>query len=256
MKYYKKIIKEWWETFFHDPWRDVFLPKEALLKTREEVDFIQKIFELKSRKKILDIPCGEGRHSVELAKRKFQITGVDFNQKFLDNAQRKSEEKGLKIIWDCRDMRDLPWRKEFDAAFSFWGSFGYFDDKGNVDFLKAVSLALKPGAKFLLDTHVVETLLRKIYKERIWNKSGETLILEEKRYDHGAGRVNTEWTIIRKNKTIRRLSSIRLYTYKELCDLLKSVGFGGFVGYGSLDGKRFGLESPRLYLVAVKQPQK
>ena len=256
MKYNKKETKGWWETFFHDPWRDVFLPKEALLKTREEVDFIQKILELKSREKILDIPCGEGRHSVELAKRKFKITGVDFNRKFLDDAQRKSEAKGLKIIWDCRDMRDLPWREEFDAAFSFWGSFGYFDDKGNVDFLKAVSLALKPGAKFLLDTHVVETLLRKIYQERIWNKPGETLILEEKRYDYGSGRVNTEWTIIRKNKTIRRLSSIRLYTYKELCDLLKSVGFGSFVGYGSLDGKRFGLESPRLYLTAVKQPQK
>jgi SAM-dependent methyltransferase len=253
LKINKKESKEWWKTFFRDPWRDVFVQKEILLKTREEADFIQKILALKNREKILDVPCGEGRHSIELAKRKFKITGVDSNKQFLDIARRRSEEKRLKIIWDYRDMRDLPWREEFDAAFSFWGSFGYFDDKGNADFLKAVSLVLKPGGKFLLDTHVEETLLQKIHPERISSQVGETLILEEKSYDCSARRVNTEWTFIHYGKKIRRLSSIRLYTYKELCDLLHSVGFGGFRGYGSLNGKRFFFGSPRLYLVAVKK---
>ena len=49
-------------------------------------------------------------------------------------------------------MRDLPWLGEFGGAVCFWSSFGYFDEQGNADFLRAVSNALKPGARFLLDT--------------------------------------------------------------------------------------------------------
>ena len=118
--------------------------------------------------------------------------------------------------------------------------------------MKAVSIVLKPGAKFLLDTHVVETLLKKIDTERIWTQKGEMLILEERSFDCTSSRVNTEWTIIRSRKILKRSSSIRLYTFKEICDLLKSVGFGDLMGYSSLDGNCFEFGSTRLYLVAKK----
>lgn len=247
-----KKYKQWWDVFFRDPWRNVFLQEKTQRDTSEEVDFIQKVLELRSQAKILDVPCGEGRHSIELARRKFRVTGVDINKHFLRIARGKTKHERLKIVWQNRDMRDLPWDGEFDAAFSFWGSFGYFDDRGNGDFLNAVSRVLKPGARFLVDTHVSETLLPKMFPGRIWKQVGETLLLEEKSYDCASSRVNTEWTFIHYGKKTRRFSSIRLYTYKELCDLLESVGFESFRAYGFLNGDPFCVGSPRLYLVARK----
>ena len=244
--------KKWWESFFSGLWLDVQREAKTDEQTRIEADFIQNVLQLAPQSKVLDVPCGEGRHSIELAVRGYQVTGVDITLPFLDEAQRKATEQQLEIAWEHRDMRDLPWEEEFDGAFCFWGSFGYFDDNGNADFLKAISRVLKPGAKFLLDTHVTETLLPKLFQERSWKRVGSALVLEERHYNHVCGRTNTEWTLVQDGKMFGKSTSIRLYTYRELCQLLEQLGFKELTGYGSLGGEPFQLGSPRLYLVATK----
>jgi SAM-dependent methyltransferase len=245
--------KEWWEGFFSDLWLDIQGETKTEEQTRVEADFIQNVLQLAPQSKVLDVPCGEGRHSIELAARGCQVTGVDITLPFLNEAQRKATERQLEVAWEHRDMRDLPWEEEFDGVFCFWGSFGYFEDKGNADFLKAVSRVLKPGAKFLLDTHVTETLLPKLFQERGWRRVGNTLVLEERHYDHVRGRTKTEWTLVQDGKTFEKSTSIRLYTYRELCQLLEGLGFADLEGYGSLSGDPFQLGSPRLYLVVTKK---
>lgn len=244
--------KEWWEDFFSDLW----LSAQKELKTDEqtsfEVDFIQETLQLMPYSKVLDVPCGVGRHSIGLAARGYQVTGVDITLPFLSDAQREATKQRLAITWGHCDMRDLPWKGEFDGAFCFWGSFGYFDDNGNADFLRAVSRALKPGAKFLLDTHIVETLLPNLLQENSWRRVGETLMLEERHYDHVLGRTNTEWTLLQDGRIFKNLTSIRLYTYRELCQLLEKFDFADLEGYGSLGRDPFQLGSSRLYLLATR----
>lgn len=143
--------------------------------------------------------------------------------------------------------------EEFDGAFCFWGSFGYFDEQGNRSFLEAVFRALKPGARFLLDTHVAETLLPRLSQKRDWKCVGETLILEERSYNPAVARTDTEWTAVRDGKVYKKTTSIRLYTYRELCQLFTGVGFVDLEPYGSLNGESFELSSPRLYLTATKR---
>jgi cyclopropane fatty-acyl-phospholipid synthase-like methyltransferase len=245
--------KEWWEGFFSGLWLDVQGETKTEEQTRIEADFIQNVLQLAPQSKVLDVPCGEGRHSIELAARGCQVTGVDITLPFLNEAQHQAKEQQLEVAWEHRDMRDLPWEEEFDGVFCFWGSFGYFEDKGNADFLKAVSRVLKPRAKFLLDTHVTETLLPKLSQERGWRRVGNTLVLEERHYDHVCGRTKTEWTLVQDGKTFEKSTSIRLYTYRELCQLLEGLGFADPEGYGSLSGEPFQLGSPRLYLVVTKK---
>lgn len=244
--------KEWWEGFFSGLWLDVQREVKTDEQTRVEADFIQNVLQLVPQSKVLDVPCGEGRHSIELASRGYQVTGVDITLPFLNEAQRKATEQQLEIVWEHRDMRDLPWEEEFDGAFCFWGSFGYFDDNGNADFLKAVSRVLKPGGKFLLDTHITETLLSKLLQERGWKRVGSALVLEERHYDYVCSRTDTKWTLVQDGRMFEKSTSIRLYTYRELCQLLERFGFAGFEGYGSLSEEPFQLGSPRLYLVATK----
>ena len=199
---------EWWEDFFSGLWLDVqrhIWPED---KTRVDVDFVEEVLQLEPPARVLDVPCGEGRLALEFAARGYQVTGVDITRALLEDAHRKATERQLEIVWEHRDMRDLPWQQTFDAAFCFWGSLGYFDEAGNAHFAKAVSRTLKPGGKFLVDTHVAETLLP-IFQERGWWRVGDTVVLEERCYDHAESLVHVEWTFMREGREDKRSSSIR-----------------------------------------------
>jgi len=246
------MITDWWETFFSGPVLDIQRKASREEKTRTEADFIEKVLQIIPQGKILDVPCGEGRLSLEMASRGYSVTGVDITLPFLEDAKRKASEKQLEITWEHRDMRDLPWKEEFDAVICFGGSFGYFDDEGNKTFLKAVFSTLKPEGTFLIDTHVAETLLPR-FQERDWHRIGDTLIAEEREYDHVHGRVRAEWILIQGSTLEKRSSSVRMYTYCELVQMLEKAGFYNYHAYGSLGVSPFRVGSQRLYLTAKKK---
>jgi cyclopropane fatty-acyl-phospholipid synthase-like methyltransferase len=243
---------EWWEGFFGGLWLEVQRRFKSAEQTRAEADFIERALRLPPRAEVLDVPCGEGRLALELAARGHRPTGVDATPALLADARAQAEGRGLRIEWAHRDMRDLPWVGRFDAAFCAWGSFGYFDDAGNAAFLGAVARALRPGGRFLMDGNCVETMLPR-FQERGWQQVGDVLWLEERRFDHVTCRVENDWTFVRGATIERRRASIRVYTYRELCQLLHAAGFASCEGYGSMSREPFALGSRRLYLVATKQ---
>ncbi|MBI3997988.1 MAG: class I SAM-dependent methyltransferase [Armatimonadetes bacterium] len=242
--------QEWWERFFSGLWLDVQRELRAD-RTPAEADFIEQVLRLRPGAAVLDVPCGEGRLTLELAARGYQMTGVDITEAVLAEARQKAAGRGLQIAWHRRDMRDLPWKEAFAGAFCVWTSFGYFDDAGNEAFLRAVSAALRPGARFLLEFQALAETLLPRFQERSWGPVGDVLVLEERRYDHARSRVDVEWTFVRGGRIEKKSSSIRVYTYRELCELLARVGFAEFEAYGSLEGEPFRL-GQRLYLVAAK----
>ena len=214
---------------------------------------MQQALGLPLNSKILDVPCGGGRISLEIASRGYRVTGVDISEPLLEVARHKADAQRLAINWERRDMRDLPWLGEFDGAVCFWSSFGYFDEPGNADFLSAVHNALKPGARFLLDTPLLETRLPEIEAEpRVWWRTGNLFALEERRFDHENSRVESEWTFLHDGQIEKKSLSFRLYTYRELRSLLEQAGFGNHLAFGTLDLEPFTLSSTWLYLVTSK----
>jgi len=242
---------EWWQGFFSGLWLDVQRRFRAE-RTPAEADFIERVLQLRPQAQVLDVPCGEGRLSLELASRGYRLTGVDITPAVLEDARSKAAERNLQITWEQRDMRDLPWEGRFDGAFCFWGSFGYFDDAGNAQFLRAVARAPRPGARFVIDLpNLAEALLPRM-REHDWWQVGDTLILEDRRYDHVRGCIAVEWTFVQDGKVEKKPSSMRVYTYREMCRLLEEAGFAQCEAYSSLDGEPFQL-GKRVYLVATKR---
>jgi ubiquinone/menaquinone biosynthesis C-methylase UbiE len=145
-----KTNKEWFKSFFKkDFYNFDFIPKK---RTQEEVSFIIKASGIKKGFKILDIPCGAARHSLELAKKKFDVTALDYSKEYLEDAVKKAQKTGLKNITFVRkDMRKIDFREEFDLAINMFTSFGYFDDKDNYLFLKKIYRSLKKGGVFIID---------------------------------------------------------------------------------------------------------
>lgn len=243
---------EWWETFFQgmfaDLWR-VAVPEEH---TRAEVDFLEKVFQLPPRSKILDAPCGHGRHTLALASRGYQMTGVDYSTELLGAARSESAKRQLEISWEGRDMRALPWQDEFDAAFCIGGSFAYFTDEGNAAFVSSVARALKPCGRFAIDaTRVAEFILPR-HRDREWCQLGDFLFLEENHYDPAQGRMQTEYTLVRDGKIEKKSDSVRIYTFREIDRLLADAGFGTREAYGSFEREPYQLGSPMLYILASK----
>lgn len=247
------IQPDWWQTFFSGSVLDFVRESRDQETTLEEAHFIEQSLGIQPGDKILDVPCGGGRLALELARRQYQVTGVDLSVELMESAGGKAADENLQVNWKQGDMRDLPWRGEFDAALCFWSSFGYFDESENAAFLTAISRTLKPGATFLLDTPLIETRLPEMEaQERIWWPVGEMLALEERNFDHETSRVESDWTFIQDGRTERKSLSLRLYTYLELTRLLEQAGFGNHQAYGSLDWEPFSLGSTWLYLVTTK----
>lgn len=242
----------WWENFFHGVALDFWRAAISVEQTRAEADFINNHLQLPVGAKIIDVPCGNGRLSIELAAFGFDLTGVDIAAEFIEEAKSKSSARGVKVEWRNIEMRALPWTAEFDGGFCFGNSFGYLNDDENADFLRVVSRTLKPGARFIMDAPAIaECLLSQLVEKRTYELGDITATIDT-RYDHEQGRMFPSFTFVRNGVEDKRSSSQRVYTYRELVMLLNEAGLETVAAYGSLTEEPFKFGAHRLLLVTRK----
>ncbi len=239
--------REWWETFFNREAMDLWDAAITNQRTAAEADFIERALRVHPPAKLLDVPCGTGRLALPLASRGYQVTGVDFSAECIRRARARSRERQLSVTWDRRDMRHLPWKREFGGAFCFGNSFGYFENEGHRTFLQAVAKVLKPGARFLLDTTSAEAIFP-TFQERTRMRVGKFLFLEENRYVPLEGRIYTKYTFVRGGNANTRIGSQRIFALSEIRHLLEEAGFEEVQAYGSLKREPFRIGSPRLFV--------
>ena len=239
---------QWFETFFQglavEFWTNAMTP--ALTLT--DVDFLEKTFDAKPGARLLDVPCGNGRHSIELARRGYRITGIDLSQEFLAAARAE-----LDADWRFGDMRALELEASaFDGAFCFGNSFGYLDYEGVGAFLSSMAGALKPGAKLVIETGVcAESILPTLVAKR-WHRFGDLFIVSENRYDAAASRLDIDYTFIHEGKIETRPAASYVFTVAEMGRMLESAGFEVLARNSGVAGEPYQLGSPRLIIMAMR----
>ena len=243
---------DWYQHFFYgvvlDYWRNLYPPEQ----TQQEADFLADIFPLSTKPHLLDVPCGSGRHSLELASRGYSMVGVDLSKDFIRAAKEQTENTSLSVEWVEGDMQHLAQEGIFDGAFCFGNSFGYLPHVNTVDFLSALSRALKPGGCFVLDTSMVAESLLFNLEEHDWEQSEDIYLLMEHHYDSENSCLQTEYLFMQDGRFETRSSWHLIYTVAEVRRLLEQVGLSTTALYGSLDKEPFELGSPHLLLVAKK----
>ena len=146
-------MKQWYEALFEN-YGKKYDGEVFTQGTLGECDFIERETGQNKSLKIIDIGCGTGRHSIELTKRGYNVTGVDLSESQLKRARQKAEEAGLEINFQKQDARNLPFNGEFDLAIMLCeGGFSLMEtDEMNFEILKNISKTLKSNGKLIFTT--------------------------------------------------------------------------------------------------------
>ena len=215
-------MSEWFGSFFAGLWLDVQRNFFGAQETDARAAAIERLLALRPGARVLDVPCGNGRMTIPLARRGHTLTGIDFTPPFI--AEARAAAADLPITFLERDMRQLDDLSGFDAALNWWGSFGYFDDAGDEALAAGVCKALLPGGRFLIDANLTETLMP-IFQPKGWGRAGDILVLEDRVFDFETSRMEVDWTFVRGGVEEHKHASLRLYSAHEMVALLRRAGF-------------------------------
>lgn len=249
--------------------KDFLFDEGKSTAARTQVDWIAQTLALQPGARVLDLPCGTGRHAIAMAQRGMDVTGVDRMAMYLDEARRAERRAreaepgapwGAPIAWQAGDMRTFAASPElhahFDAALNLWTSLGYFDSwEENAEVLRSFRRSLKPGGHLVIEVAGREVLAR-VFQPRRWSELPDgRILLESVQVIDDWSRMRTRWIVIRNDGTrVERIMTLWLYSARDLRDLLTACGFDDIRIFGSLDGSAYDHTAKRLVVLARAAP--
>lgn len=249
-------MQDWTKDFFSagalDAWRRAQTPEI----TEAELEFLVEALELGAEpRRLLDVPCGDARHAVELAKLGHRVTAVDRASDNEEEARKRAAAAGVTLDFVLSDMRSLPSAAGFEGAFCWGNSFGYFPHAEMQLFTQHVAERLSSGARFVIDTATCAESLLVELERRSWVKVDEALtLLMECEYDVRTSRLDTTYTSVLRDKVVdRRTAHHFVFTSAQIVDMLERSNFEVLELFGDLDGSAFELGSERLLIVAQRK---
>lgn len=211
-------------------------------RTQSEVDGVMRLLNLLPGSTVLDVPCGYGRHAIELALRGCRVLGVDLNSTHIREAVLCSARQNSCAQFLEADMLTLNLPGDFDAVINMFFSFGFFDtDKENMQTLRNFRRAVRPGGKFLMHTDVnVPRVVSGKYKtgETRALASGGSLHINES-YDASSKRITGLWTIEHHGHRTSKAYSVRVYEVEEFQSMCVASGFDSCSAYGNWSGQPY-----------------
>lgn len=203
--------------------------------TSAEVDFLLSLYPILPGSKILDVGCGTGRHSIELAKRGYHPTGLDFSGAMLDVAREKAQAAGVTVEWVQADATDFSFADKFDAAICLCeGAVGLTERGEDAEIhdkriFENIANVLKPNAPFVMTALNAYSVIRQMKDEYI----------HEGRFNPATmvSNYTDEWDLP-EGLTLMTINE-RLFIAPEVVRMLRESGFvvdnvfGGTAGYWS-----------------------
>jgi SAM-dependent methyltransferase len=207
---------------------------------------------LASSPRVLDLCCGFGRISAELARMGSAVTGVDITETYLKTAREEAEYENLEIEYIQADARKFVRPEFFDAAVNLYISFGYFSDqKDDLLVLRNVYESLKKGGSFIIETLGKEIAVRDFVEAEWFERAGFTVLTEYEALDSWTFLKN-RWILIKDGKRLEKTFTQRLYSASELRTLLHEAGFKKVEIYGNWDESPYDRRAAKLIAVGRK----
>ena len=246
--------REWFRPFFDNAYTALLQDQWTPRQTREQVDCVMRLMRLKKGASVLDLACGYGRHTAELARRGFHVTGVDLSLAMI-RAARKRFGQRPRARFLRGDMRTLSTRARYDAVICMFSSLGYFSPAGNLAVLRRMARAVKPGGAVLLDGRD-GGWTRRNFVPRIWlDVGGGRYVVEEATLDRTHGVIESRWKIldVPRRRVIEKRLHLQQWDLAGYRRLFRQAGLRLDAWATGYDGKRApGYDRQRLIVVGRK----
>lgn len=227
--------------------------------TRRQVDFLIEKLEMKGNEKILDLACGFGRHSLELARRGYDVTGVDITPEYIEYATIQAQTENLTADFICSDIRDINFENEFDIVLNMAdGAIGYLEnEEENFKIFRVISKALKPGGKHFMD------IMNGGYAEthfpcKLWDAGEKCLTLSNFEWDSTNkiliyGQIDYPYGDALYKPDMVEGNPIRLYTLSEIKEVYAELEMKVYDCYADFNGKTSSDNDIQLMVCSMKK---
>lgn len=225
-----------------------------LLQDRREVARLLELLELPSGARVLDCPCGQGRHAHLLTEAGFDVDGLDYSEPLLAIAKKRGTAKRLRYTQG--DMRKLParWTGKFDAVVNLFTSFGFFDSpQDDLMVLEEFARVLKPGGQLVWHGGSRDGVMARFLSRDWWSTEDGTLFGQERRFDPLSGFLSITSTWRGPKGDGERSHRIRLYSASELASRMRDVGLVVEQAFDAWQDKPLTRKSSEMLLLARKE---
>ncbi len=218
--------------------------------TKAQIKFLKNLFKKNKVKKIIDVPCGTGRHAIELSKIGFSITGIDKGKTMVKYAKNKAEKCGVKVKFIVQDMQKIKLKEKFDAAIIMYGSLAYLTSNESIlKCLLSIKNNLKKNGIVIIEDDnpwqdIVARRLTTVYKIK---SADRKMIVRHKIKVHKENNlmeIMSSYERYIKNKKLqikadKRPIILRIFSKNELELILTMAGFKNIKTFGNFSGKKF-----------------
>lgn len=241
----------WYEHWFDQDEYELVYPHRNLAEAEQVLDLLERTAHPRPDASVLDVGCGRGRHARVLARRGYDVTGIDLSERALEQARQRAIEEQIDVCFQQGDMREAVCEGCFDGVMNLFTAFGYFEhDADHLRAIQAMATALKPGGwlfqDFLNAPQVIETLVPVNQ-----HKQGD-FIIEQQRWIE-AGRIIKAITLRKNGDAATFHESVRLLQLDDFRRLYAEAGLELLHTFGDYHGAPYTEKSPRLIMYATKQ---
>jgi D-alanine-D-alanine ligase len=260
------VKPDWWQTIFNP----FYLKTDGDvvnndIATRREIDLFMDILTLTPEDSVLDLCCGHGRHSLELARRGFKnIHGLDRSRYLIRKAKNQASKEGLSVKFREGDARRMFYPDDsFDFGLILGNSFGYFETiKDDLRVLREIFRKLKPHGKLLIDVSDGD-FMRVNFQPRSWEWiDRKSFVCRERSLSLDGQRLISREIIsdVAGGVVVDQFYSERLYNRQSLTKLLEEVGFSDVAFHGEFksDSERnqdLGMMEKRIIVTAIARKE-
>ena len=261
------MSKHWTEKLFIDA-PDLFRAtiEARFEKTEFEVEGLLRLFEMHGVPvggTLLDMGCGIGRISIPLAKKGYNVVGLDLSPSYIQRAKEYAEEEGVSestrfIVGDMREIKSvLTDYSGFDAVLSMWTSMGYWDEETDLSILSQCLSLTKPDGFFIIHTASRDGLIKRFQpRDFMFDETG-MLLMMERNLDLETSRMENQWSYYRRDgEDLRFLNRVeithRVYSLHELRKQFMEAGWEYVDAYAGFELKSFTKDVFSMIIVSKK----
>ncbi len=220
-------------------------------RTRGECDFIERACQLKRGQAVLDLACGHGRHALELASRKYELTGVDINADFLRIAREAASAAELDIEYIEGDILQTEYESRFDLVLLLFSTLGFFDRSDLRALFSRISSALNPGGLAFIDTKNRDHIAAELNAWHVTEK-GKDLMIDRISFDPLSGTTTNRRVYVKDGVRYEAPFNMYMYNYHDLSTLATAFGLKVKKVFGNWKGDPLDSSSRRIILILQK----